>query len=1020
MAELIVRSPGEPDRVVRLDSRAVVIGRGEDCEVQIADKRSSRRHLQVAPQATGAAGRTWVATDLQSANGTFAGEDRILRRALDAGDVLRIGDTTFEFREAAPAAAAPAAAPLVSGTLVFQVPADLRAAPVRPSPGPVPVPLPGPAPARAAEAAAPATDAGGPVAARAPAERAARSRASSRSLVRAAAFVVVGIAAVAGVEVFLGGRAATTRAVSDEANRYTELLADADLPFPTLEGNFREFESAFPDSRYLPDLATYVDARRALHDREKAGLERLDELQRRFTTLPESDLRAQILAVERENRGAQRVKTRIDLMVADLDRRRDEAVARERQALDVEVDKALARNDPAGALRRIAAFRAGRPLIAKEDRDRVAAREGEARGRALEMADRALADAAAAADADAKRAALVAVLPGLAGTAEEERLVTALQTGLAAGPSSAGRDASGGAAGTGGTPGAAGGLTPDLIAKVGEAEGFARGRRFDKAAAAYEAMLAAAALPPRLKKEYEERTGEMKRILSLVKDLSDAAAAAGAKPLRPKVSGNAVDLLSADGAGIRVKRKDQESTHAWSELAPSDVLALLARPRPTPDQRLALAVLAIELGERKAGVDELIALLDVPSHREQAFRVAARRLDGRATVPEGGYHVFEGELLAKAEYDRRVEARRLAGLRTEAEAIAVKVAAEPGYKRLATLAEKRAELDKRRAYALLAIFDEKHYPYPDKTPPHYPLVQREIDRRIEAVYEAWNDPFSVNVLGKGAVTRETPVGKMIERHEAICVELEGKGKDVTDLRAAMAPLALYATDEPLTVRTYFKDPDEKALLAYNKWVLEVYNPARTAWISELEREQVQITNDYRMVMGFSMNVTPGPAAFTDIDEKNVASILDAGTETGRTPLRAVRIDDRLVKAARGHSLDMGRRGFFAHTAPANPATGEPETTPFDRMQKCGYSGGGASENIAKSGGPMDAHMAWRHSSGHHRNIVSPWADLGVGMSGGNWTQNFGASGIPEIGSAPPPSPPPFEPEAPGKPPRKAR
>jgi len=42
--------------------------------------------------------------------------------------------------------------------------------------------------------------------------------------------------------------------------------------------------------------------------------------------------------------------------------------------------------------------------------------------------------------------------------------------------------------------------------------------------------------------------------------------------------------------------------------------------------------------------------------------------------------------------------------------------------------------------------------------------------------------------------------------------------------------------------------------------------------------------------------------------------------------------------------------------------------------------------------PLEAHQRWLRSSGHHRNIVSDWADLGVGFGGRRWTQNFGVGG----------------------------
>ena len=89
---------------------------------------------------------------------------------------------------------------------------------------------------------------------------------------------------------------------------------------------------------------------------------------------------------------------------------------------------------------------------------------------------------------------------------------------------------------------------------------------------------------------------------------------------------------------------------------------------------------------------------------------------------------------------------------------------------------------------------------------------------------------------------------------------------------------------------------------------------------------------------------------------------------------------------------MEKRNYFDHTAPANAATGEGPSTPFDRMRLAGYTGGAASENIAKAGNALTAHQEWLYSSGHHRNILSDWADMGAGAAGSLWTQNFGIGG----------------------------
>ena len=122
-----------------------------------------------------------------------------------------------------------------------------------------------------------------------------------------------------------------------------------------------------------------------------------------------------------------------------------------------------------------------------------------------------------------------------------------------------------------------------------------------------------------------------------------------------------------------------------------------------------------------------------------------------------------------------------------------------------------------------------------------------------------------------------------------------------------------------------------------------------------EKRQVEVTNDYRVMMG----------------------------------RHAVRINDKLVLAARMHSRDMSQGGFFSHTNELDAK----KRTPRDRAILNGYHGVGISENIAQNGGGAEgAHRGWLHSSGHHRNILSKsWRLLGSGNDGRNWTQNFSIS-----------------------------
>jgi pSer/pThr/pTyr-binding forkhead associated (FHA) protein len=64
MAVLTIREPGRVAVTVRLENRCV-LGRDDDCDVVLADRKASRRHVEIASDGGGA----WRATDLGSRNG---------------------------------------------------------------------------------------------------------------------------------------------------------------------------------------------------------------------------------------------------------------------------------------------------------------------------------------------------------------------------------------------------------------------------------------------------------------------------------------------------------------------------------------------------------------------------------------------------------------------------------------------------------------------------------------------------------------------------------------------------------------------------------------------------------------------------------------------------------------------------------------------------------------------------------------------------------------------------------------
>lgn len=99
---------------------------------------------------------------------------------------------------------------------------------------------------------------------------------------------------------------------------------------------------------------------------------------------------------------------------------------------------------------------------------------------------------------------------------------------------------------------------------------------------------------------------------------------------------------------------------------------------------------------------------------------------------------------------------------------------------------------------------------------------------------------------------------------------------------------------------------------------------------------------------------------------------------------SVHVEIRVV--ARGHSQDMYRRGYFAHTNPDGQ-------DPFDRMEEGGVQFAFAGENLALAPTIEMVHRGLMNSPRHRENILkAEFTDLGVGVYKGPYglmvTQNF--------------------------------
>jgi uncharacterized protein YkwD len=167
-------------------------------------------------------------------------------------------------------------------------------------------------------------------------------------------------------------------------------------------------------------------------------------------------------------------------------------------------------------------------------------------------------------------------------------------------------------------------------------------------------------------------------------------------------------------------------------------------------------------------------------------------------------------------------------------------------------------------------------------------------------------------------------------------------------------LHLLLDAKTVSVRNFGLTADEVARIRWNDAVLRE-NAVVVSSASKAEREQVAITNGYRVMLGRN----------------------------------ALRLNEKLLQAARKHSKEMSDKGYFGHESPTPGLE-----NPMLRMKAEGYASP-AGENCAMGrSDPLSAHEGWLKSSGHHRNILmDSHTEMGSGQSGHLWTQNFGAAAI---------------------------
>ncbi len=120
-----------------------------------------------------------------------------------------------------------------------------------------------------------------------------------------------------------------------------------------------------------------------------------------------------------------------------------------------------------------------------------------------------------------------------------------------------------------------------------------------------------------------------------------------------------------------------------------------------------------------------------------------------------------------------------------------------------------------------------------------------------------------------------------------------------------------------------------------------------------------------------------------VDREEYRAVHELNNFRMHSGLRPCVIDLLLCLVSRGHSSDMRNFGFFSHNS---PISGKNSFTMRARQMGANAS----AENIYMgSTSGRAANNAWINSDGHRANMLGGFSRVGVGRSGGHFTQMFG-------------------------------
>jgi hypothetical protein len=146
------------------------------------------------------------------------------------------------------------------------------------------------------------------------------------------------------------------------------------------------------------------------------------------------------------------------------------------------------------------------------------------------------------------------------------------------------------------------------------------------------------------------------------------------------------------------------------------------------------------------------------------------------------------------------------------------------------------------------------------------------------------------------------------------------------------------------------------------------------------RKRLQITRDAITRLEEATKANKEGGRWIDGGMREFSVVLNRERDIcGLAPLR---LEEKLSDAAKGHSADMARLGFFAHESPVPD-----KKSPWDRARLAGFGGNASGENIFMGSTNFQAaYDGWFGSDGHRFIMFADGPNvLGLGISGVHWT-----------------------------------